>query len=129
EVQEQSKVQASCPQVGQHLRLEDLMKMLDAFHLDNDLSLHNEVDLVVAHPMALVLNRDRHLTLERDVLFQEFDGERFLIGRLTQPWSEDPMYADRAANHSSCNRGLILHSSKSAQASGQARAASLSKEN
>ena len=45
EVQEQSKVQASCPQVGQHLRFEDLMKMLDAFHLDDDLPLHDEVDL------------------------------------------------------------------------------------
>src|SRR4029450_1073120 len=125
EVHEQSDVQASCPQVGQHLRLEDLMKMLDAFHLDDDLPLHDEVDLVGAHPMALVLNRDRHLTLERDVLFQEFDGERFLVGRLTQLWTEDSMHGDRTANHSSCNRGLILHSSKSSQTSRQSRAASV----
>jgi hypothetical protein len=68
EVHEQSKVQASCPQVGQHLRREDRMELLDAFHFDNDLPLHDEVDLVLAHPMALVLNRDRYLTVERDLL-------------------------------------------------------------
>jgi hypothetical protein len=94
EVYEQSKVQARCPQVGQHLRLENRVEMLHALHFDNDLLLDDEVDLVLTHPMAFVLDGHGNLALERDVLLEEFNRECFLVRCLAQLGSKDPMDRD-----------------------------------
>jgi hypothetical protein len=103
EVQEEPEVQASCSQVSEHLCFKDGVKAIDAFHFDDYVPFDDEVDLVVADPVALVLNGHRRLPLEGNVLVQKLQCERFLVGPFTQAWTKDPMDGNRAADHSPRN--------------------------
>ena len=64
EVHEQTHADTGYSQVGEDLRLEYRLPMENALDLNDDSSLHNQVDLILAQHFTAILERDEVVALE-----------------------------------------------------------------
>jgi len=106
EVNEQSDSDTAQPHVRHQLRLMNRMDRLDAFHLDNDEGLDDQVDPVSQlDPFVVVNHRQPDLAGDSQAAFAQFMSKASLISALQQPRSEQRMNSHRTGND--CTADLV----------------------
>ncbi len=91
-------------------------KRINAFHLNYDLVVHQDVDSVPAIQMdTFVLDRNRMLQTEGNIGNFEFVGQTLLVSGLQQARPEMPVHLNRAPDHP-VGQGIELQLSLSLRA-------------
>lgn len=105
EIHKKGNRQPGCPQVGAHLRIVDLSKVIHRLELDKNPIIDHEIETMSTDQLAIVFNLDLNLGRKGETTFAQFDRERALIYRL------DKSGAKHAVNHNNgvddCARELV----------------------
>ena len=65
----------------------------------HELGTHEEVESRLCDAQALVPNRNRHLSPERDLLEAKLHDESLFVDRFQEAWAEVAMNLDRGPDH------------------------------
>ena len=76
------------------------MNPFDGFQFDNDTALDEHVELQLGvNFVPLIFDGNAPFALGPQGMFFEFDEQALSIHGFQQPWTQDPVYLDRATNH------------------------------